>query len=53
MTYKEIQIVSWSCSIIGWLFLIFAKAPEIALAFLFAGLGGFIWGELKKKWGMK
>lgn len=53
MTYKEIQIVSWSCTVLGWLFLVFARAPELSLVFLFAALGGFVWGELKKKWGRK
>lgn len=49
MTYREIQIVSWCCVIFGWLFLIFGKSPEIALLFLFAAFGGFVWGGIKGK----
>ena len=48
MTYKEIQIVSWVCVTFGWAFLL-AKQPEIALGFLLAALGGFIWGWIRKR----
>ena len=53
MTHKEIRIVCWACTIFGWLFLIFARAPEIALVFFFVSLGGLIWGTIRKKWGKK
>lgn len=51
MTYKEILIVTYSCSVMGWLFLTIGGSPRIALAFLFAALGGFAWAGIKKKRG--
>ena len=52
MTYREIQIVSWTCVVFGWAFLVFQK-PEITLGFFFAALGGFVWGGIKNRWSRK
>ena len=52
MTYKEIQIVSWTCLIFGWVFLALTRQPDLALIFLFAAFGGFVWGGIKKRMGL-
>ena len=52
MTYREIQIVSWVCLVFGWAFMFVTRQPDLALIFLFAAFGGFVWGGIKKRMGL-
>ena len=48
MTYKEILLLSFVLLAFGWAFNLVHR-PDIALYFLFAAGGGFVWGEVKKR----